>query len=123
MSEYTTMRDNFDEILGRLDPLLAQVQDKIGFDLEARTKQSIIAYGAVDTSHMLDTTQYNPAKKAVEVPAEYAGHVHDGYSIPGGATVAGRPFFSVALLEVFGEIPAELEPEIVWSGDRDNRGR
>lgn len=90
------------------------MMDKIAFDLETKTKENIVAMDATDTLNMLNTTNAAPellgvgTYREVRVPAEYAGHVHDGHSTPGGGFVAGRPFMSKAVDEVVAEIPGHL---------------
>jgi hypothetical protein len=111
---HTTLTDNSDTVLSALDALLSNIEDKIGFDMERRTKENIVTMDAVDTGNMLGTTHYDPRSRRVYMPAPYTERVHNGYMLADGRHVAGRPFFAKALLDTAHDIPASLNPRIEW---------
>lgn len=101
------------QMAGGMDSRMSQVIQKIVFDIESETKQNIATkYHAVDTGAMLNETEghMNDATHGeVNVPAEYAGYVHDGYERGNGSYVAGRPFMSDAVETVKSQVPAEVQ--------------
>lgn len=117
MPDYTQLTDNSGAVLSQLDSLTKRVVDKIGFDIERRAKENIVIMEAVDTGNMLNSAAYLPgagAEGEMTVAAEYSLWVHDGYELPNGRFVPGRPFLRKAVIEVVADLPKEASVTIEW---------
>jgi hypothetical protein len=99
-----------DALLRRMDARAADGLADAGEDLENLVKQSITAFGAVDSGDMRDSVDASPVSDAggtfqviVSVGAKsergyaYPIAVHEGHTTRSGGWVAGRPFMRVAV--------------------------